>query len=166
MNKTTLLTLVVLISNSSMAVASGLHGGGHDSNKSMSMPMGAHWMSPPAEAAKINPIKLSKNSISTGKKLYQQNCVSCHGVNADGKGPAAIALNPKPANLKVMSGGHPDGDFAYKIREGRGAMPAWKNTLNDSQVWHLVNFIQTLNKQPVANTEQSHGHSDDHSHGS
>jgi len=164
MKKTQLITLLVLISTSSMAEASGMHGGDHDSGQSMSML--SHWMSPPAEAAKENPIKQSNSSVSKGAKLYQQNCVSCHGVTAEGNGMAGMMLNPKPANLRVMSGGHPDGDFAYKIREGRGAMPAWKNSLNDQQVWHLVNYIQTLNKQPVANKEESNGHSDDHSHGS
>ena len=164
MKKTQLLTLVVLISTSSMALASGMHDGGHDSGHKM--PMGTHWMSPPAEASKVNPIKLSSASVAKGAQLYQQNCISCHGANAEGNGMAGMMLNPKPANLRAMSGGHPDGDFAYKIREGRGAMPAWKNALNDKQVWHLVNYIQTLNKQPVAHKEESHGHLDDHSHGS
>ncbi|MCK4707357.1 MAG: cytochrome c [Gammaproteobacteria bacterium] len=160
-----LLTLFVLCSASSMAFASGMHGGGHDSGQK-SMPMGAHWMAPTAEAAKINPVKRTDNSIEKGAKLYQQNCVSCHGENADGNGMAGMMLSPKPANLRDMSGGHPDGDFAYKIKQGRGAMPAWKNTFNDNQVWHLVNFIQTLNERPVANKAGDNGHSDDHSHGS
>jgi len=63
---------------------------------------------------------------------------------------------------------HPDGDFAYKIKVGRGAMPAWKNTLNDHQIWHLVNFIQALNKLPetVGHESTDHEHSDTHAHGS
>lgn len=62
-----------------------------------------------------------------------------------GDGPAAATLNPKPANLVAMSGGHPDGDFAWKIKNGRGAMPAWKSILKENQVWDLVNYIQALN---------------------
>lgn len=35
-----------------------------------------------------------------GKALFTQHCVLCHGVNADGKGPAGAALKPPPRNLK------------------------------------------------------------------
>ena len=103
-----------------------------------------HWMAPPAEASKKNPVDSSSESIAQGKMLYSQYCSSCHGPTAEGDGPAASALNPKPTNLKMMSGHHPDGDFAWKIKNGRGAMPAWDKTLNDTQVWHLVNYIQSL----------------------
>lgn len=161
MNKSQLLNITILSLLSPVAFAAGSHSGGHDDHQNPSME--AHWMSPPAEAAKPNPIKLSKQSVNTGAKLYQQYCTSCHGANAEGDGMAGMMLDPKPTNLRAMSGGHPDGDFAYKIREGRGAMPSWKNTLNENQVWHLVNFIQTLDKQSVAK-KQSHGHSDSHSH--
>lgn len=105
---------------------------------------GGHWMSPPAEAGKKNPVGNSTESVAQGKMLYSQYCSSCHGPDAEGDGPAASALNPKPTNLKMMSGHHPDGDFAWKIKNGRGAMPAWDKTLNDTQVWHLVNYIQSL----------------------
>ena len=143
-----------------MALASGMHGGGHDNKKSM--PMGVHWMSPPAEAAKVNPIKQSNSSVAKGAQLYQQNCISCHGANAEGNGMAGMMLKPKPADLRAMAGYHPDGDFAYKIREGRGAMPAWKNVLQDNQVWHLVNYIQTMDRHPVVAQEPSHAHQSGH----
>ena len=103
-----------------------------------------HWMAPSAEASNKNPVDSSSRSIAQGKMLYGQYCSSCHGPDAEGDGPAASALNPKPTNLKMMSGHHPDGDFAWKIKNGRGAMPAWNKTFNDTQVWHLVNYIQSL----------------------
>lgn len=152
--------IAILCVASPIAFAAGSHSGGHGDHQNPSME--AHWMSPPAEAAKPNPVKLTEKSVHTGARLYQQYCASCHGANADGKGMTGMMLNPKPANLRDMAGGHPDGDFAYKIREGRGAMPAWKHTLSDQQIWHLVNYIQTLNKKPVANSESGHAHKNDH----
>ncbi len=159
-----IIPFLLLATSSSLVNAMGDHDGGHghmhDASES------AHWMAPLAEASKPNPIEANYESVQMGAKLYQQYCVSCHGANADGNGAAAMMLNPKPANLRVMSGIHPDGDFAYKIKVGRGAMPAWKNTLNEYQVWHLVNFIQTLNKQPVATQHEDpdHAHEDSHTH--
>ncbi len=114
--------------------------GHNDGNKAA-----AHWMSPKQDAEKPNPIKADAASIDRGKKYYFQNCASCHGAKAMGDGPAAVALNPKPTNLVAMSGGHPDGDFAWKIANGRGSMPGWKTTLSENQIWDLVNYIQNLN---------------------
>jgi mono/diheme cytochrome c family protein len=34
---------------------------------------------------------------------FQQYCASCHGVNADGKGPLAPVLNVPPADLRLLS---------------------------------------------------------------
>ncbi len=116
--------------------AEGKHKGGHDA--------GAHWMSPTEASEKPNPIKSDAVSIERGKKSYFQYCSSCHGAKAMGDGPAGVMLKPKPANLKVMAGGHPDGDFAWKIANGRGSMPAWKSVLKENDIWDLVNYIQNL----------------------
>jgi len=160
-----------------MALASGTHSSGHGASDdqakmkkmdpSMMKNMG-HWMAPEAEAKKENPVTLSSESILAGAELYQSNCASCHGENAGGDGVASRHLDQKPANLRAMSGGHPDGDFAYKIKTGRGAMPAWGNTLSDTEVWHLVNYIQLLNKEPVAANDEEigHKHADGEGHGS
>ena len=123
----------------------------------------AHWASPKEAAARINPVKNDKASIERGGKNYALLCVSCHGVNALGDGPTAASLDPKPTNLKAMSGGHADGDFAWKIANGRGAMPPWKPLLEENQIWDLVNFIQDL-KNHNASDEHSKSDSDGHSH--
>ena len=119
--------------------AEGKHSGGHNKNKG-----GGHWLSPEDATAIPNPIKFEKVSIERGKKSYDLYCASCHGAKADGNGSAGASLKPKPANLSVMAGMHPDGDFAWKIKNGRGAMPGWKTVLSDIQVWDLVNYIKNL----------------------
>lgn len=159
----TLLTIFTL-SISSTAFAGGTHDDMHNSMHGGGHSGAAHWMAPPSEAALENPIVSSADSINKGQQLFQQNCASCHGVNADGKGMAGMMLNPKPADLRAMSGAHPDGDFAWKIREGRGAMPSWKNQLNDDQVWHLVNFIQNLSQQPEGGKVENIGHDHEEGH--
>lgn len=41
--------------------------------------------------------------VATGRKLYQANCVACHGAKADGKGPAAGALRPPPTDFTAAA---------------------------------------------------------------
>ena len=103
----------------------------------------------------------SAASIAQGKKLFQANCASCHGAQGKGDGPAGAALNPRPADLAAMAGQHPDGDFAWKIANGRGPMPAWKGTLKENQIWDLVNYLQS--RAPEKNKARGQ-HSHDHAH--
>ena len=101
-----------------------------------------HWMAPAKEAGRKNPVPADKASIERGKKLYKTHCAVSHGEKGRGDGPAGAGLTPKPADLAMMAMHHADGDLAWKIATGRGAMPGWKSTLTEDQIWDLVNFIK------------------------
>lgn len=107
----------------------------------------SHWTAPADEKKRINPVADTIDSIQRGRHLYLNNCVDCHGPDAEGDGPDAENLEPKPTNLKAMAGHHPDGGMAWKIENGKDAMPAWKNIFTKQQTWDLVNFIQSLKKK-------------------
>lgn len=109
--------------------------------------MHEHWMAPEEAAARENPISADPASVERGAKLYQAHCAVCHGPTGLGDGPAGAALTPKPTNLTEMAGQHPPGDLAWKIENGRGAMPAWKGILSESQIWDLVNYIKRLGRE-------------------
>jgi mono/diheme cytochrome c family protein len=104
----------------------------------------------PADAKNIkNPEAAKKTDpkeLAEGKKLAESNCVTCHGAKGKGDGPAAAALNPKPADwtsARVKS--ETDGEIFWKISNGRGPMPPWKH-LPEKDRWHLVNYIRSLQK--------------------
>ena len=111
------------------------------------------WIVPAEDAAIPNPVKATSESIATGNRLFKHFCITCHGYNADGKGLSGTKLNPKPANLTQMAGHHADGDLAYKIKNGRGPMPHWVPIISDTNVWHVVNYIQSL--EPIADKKTS-----------
>ena len=102
------------------------------------------WVAPAAEKAKKNPVAASPKVVEQGRKVAQVNCVSCHGKGGKGDGPAALALNPKPANWtsKVVQE-ETDGEIFWKITTGRGPMPPWRH-LPESDRWALVHFIRSL----------------------
>ena len=115
---------------------------------------GAHWMAPKQAAARVNPVAATADSIAQGKRIFASNCVTCHGVNGEGDGPLAKGLDPKPANLAAMATQHPDGDFAWKVAHGRGAMPAWKDILSERDIWHTVNYIKALGSGTPSHTQE------------
>ena len=44
--------------------------------------------------------------VELGKREFQRSCATCHGVDATGNGPAAAALNVKPADLTQLAKHH------------------------------------------------------------
>ena len=42
----------------------------------------------------------------SGRAFYLQNCVACHGVQGDGKGPRAYFILPKPRNFRHPAARH------------------------------------------------------------
>ena len=102
----------------------------------------------PDEAqAVVNPVLATEASIAAGTLVFQTNCAVCHGESGHGDGPAAVGLDPKPANLGADHvQGNSDGALFYTITHGRTgtAMPAWESVLTEQQRWEVVNFVRTM----------------------
>jgi mono/diheme cytochrome c family protein len=112
---------------------------------------------PPAPAA---PAAAAKPDVAAGQALYVANCATCHGARGAGDGPAAAALDPKPAH-------HNDGAYMnaltnehiFKvIKEGGAAvgkspmMAPWGGMLSDAQIWDLVAYVRSLAQPPYSGT--------------
>ena len=93
-----------------------------------------------------NPIPPSSESVYAGRALYETHCLLCHGVGGAGDGPSAATMNPPPADLVVHVPLHPDRALFEFVRDGISgtAMPALGDTLSDEEMWHIINYIQTL----------------------
>ena len=93
-----------------------------------------------------NPVPPSSDSVREGLALYQTHCLLCHGETGLGDGPSAATMNPPPADLIVHVPLHPDSALFEFVRDGISgtAMPALGDTLSDEEIWHIINYIQTL----------------------
>jgi len=103
---------------------------------------------PPADVAKVNPVKPTAESLAKGKKLYVIDCAMCHGKDGDGKGDMASDIKnvtdfTNPDALKNRS----DGELFYAIRKGKGEMPPEGDRAKDDDIWNLVNYVRSLAKK-------------------
>lgn len=101
----------------------------------------------PAEAKRLkNPVQKSGQVIAKARKVFETNCIPCHGPKGMGDGVAAPALPVKPADwTSSATQAESDGALFWKITNGRGPMPPWRH-LPEQDRWALVHFIRTLKK--------------------
>ncbi|MCD6023254.1 MAG: cytochrome c class [Fibrobacteria bacterium] len=88
--------------------------------------------------------------VKRGEAVFQANCVACHGSNADGKGPAAVAFTPPPRDFtdpkaKWTQGRSPAEVFATIAEGVQGTgMAGFAASLSEAQRWDLTHYIRSL----------------------
>lgn len=102
------------------------------------------WMAPADEAKKNNPIASSKDSIANGKVIFDNKCIYCHGNGAKGSSKNATGLSKDTPNLVKRLKTHTDGDFHWKIINGKGEMPSFQKDLTYEEIWDIINYIKSL----------------------
>ncbi|MDP3468085.1 MAG: cytochrome c [Daejeonella sp.] len=105
------------------------------------------WLAPESADSLKNPVAVSQESISKGEELYNMYCFSCHGDTGYGDGPAGGSMGVRPANFhdqKVMK--QKDGALFWKLTNGKGNMPPFKEALTEEQRWQLIVFLRELGK--------------------
>ena len=78
----------------------------------------------------------SGNAAGGGATIYNQHCVKCHG--AGGKG----VENFTPDLAKVTN----RGEWLGTIKEGKGTMPGFKDSLKPAQVTAVLAHIRSFGK--------------------
>jgi mono/diheme cytochrome c family protein len=96
-----------------------------------------------------NPMEPTIRSLVHGKQVFTTNCVGCHGLLGNGKGPASAFINrPAPRNLTDASQQlyFSDGEMYDAILFGVDgtAMPAFGDLLTVNDIWDLTNFVRTI----------------------
>jgi len=111
-------------------------------------PPPAPWVAPDDAKKVKNPFPPSQETLADAETLFTDNCVLCHGEKGLGDGPGAKTIKVKPANFTdaKMMAAETDGGLYWKMSNGRGPMPSWKDTLSDKERWELVGYIRKLTK--------------------
>lgn len=96
--------------------------------------------------------------VMKGKEVYQANCATCHGANAEGAPnwatPEPDGLFPAPPhNDAGHTWHHPDRVLYEAIHDGMGdplkpgsplRMPTFKDKLNDEEIRALIEYFKSL----------------------
>jgi cytochrome c oxidase cbb3-type subunit 3 len=102
-----------------------------------------------------------KGKPVNGLRLYNANCLICHGANGDGKGPYAEKLNPKPRAFTDL------GYFERKtdreiydvisrggIAKGKSLhMRTWGLRFQTSQISDIVAYIRAVSRDEKINLD-------------
>lgn len=97
----------------------------------------------------------AQDNLQKGQQLYEGACLPCHGVEGEGNGPAAPALNPKPKDFtsgwyefrSTPHGQMPtDEDIARSISRGipRTRMPAFGGIFSEDEILDIVQYIKSF----------------------
>lgn len=85
--------------------------------------------------------------IESGARLYQANCVSCHGIEGAGDGPQASGLSSPPPDFtdQEFMAQRSEADFFQAVSSGiTPAMPGYADRLSDAERWALAAYLRTL----------------------
>ena len=95
----------------------------------------------PAFAIQSYPARLPSSAL--GQPIYRTQCAGCHGDDGNGIVPGARNFG----DLDYMRGETP-ASFYAAVTEGRGEMPAFRDTLTSDERWDVVLYVWRFSTEP------------------
>ncbi len=97
--------------------------------------------------------------ITEGKKLYESNCSSCHGLEGKGDGPAGSGLNPPPRNLQTAEGWKNGRKISQMFKTLEDGIPGTAMVAYEympiSERFAIIHFMRTLGTDfPIDNEDE------------
>ncbi|MBT3238224.1 MAG: c-type cytochrome [Rhodospirillaceae bacterium] len=111
----------------------------------------------PQKQTRAEAVALRKKTVALGNRLYADNCAECHGVNLEGQPNWRVkkadgTLPAPPHDATGHTWHHPD-SLLFSITKNGGqagapagfvsAMPAFGETLTDSDIWAVLTYIKS-----------------------
>ena len=103
----------------------------------------------------INKSPITPISLENGKKIFEKNCSTCHGLSGNADGPMAKDLDPPPAVLSdpKLTGDKntiPYDNFeVINVGIANTSMKAWADILSEVQIWDVTYYIRTFSNEVV-----------------
>ncbi len=96
------------------------------------------------------------DTLDNGRQMYVRQCYACHGLEGDGRGPAAPGLRPAPRDLRLakykfvrmVDGDLPTDKMLYDVIRGGlhgTAMLPWD--IQDAALYDIIHYIKTFSPE-------------------
>ena len=96
------------------------------------------------------PVPVNETTYLAGADVYKQNCAVCHGLPGEAQNSIAKGMFPKPPELFHGTGvtDDPAWETYWKAKNGirLTGMPAFKEALNDTQIWQVSVLLANADK--------------------
>jgi mono/diheme cytochrome c family protein len=113
-----------------------------------------HFTASPEDAVRAgkeltSPMAADDPNVATiGKKLFENNCLMCHGSGGGGDGPLAAKAVPTVSLLTDKTRGMKDGQLFHVLTLGQGQnMASYAAQLSEHERWLVIGHIRNLQKQ-------------------
>ena len=91
-----------------------------------------------------------RGDSKSGQKVYEQQCLRCHGAKLDGNGPDSQDLIAHPANLRSqVIRSKTDWELLVAISNGVlfSPMHGFRGKLTDQQMLDVLSYIRSVSPQ-------------------
>jgi mono/diheme cytochrome c family protein len=105
-------------------------------------------------AGLVNPYPRTDETLSRGRRAFNNYCAVCHGLLGNGSPTLTAAYGAKPANLvsqKFID--MRDGEIYHVIRMGKNAMPSYSADLAENERWAAIHYMRVLQRAMNAKDE-------------
>jgi len=95
-------------------------------------------------AADVNPFHPDNDSVGQGQRVYEDQCMICHGLTGHGDGPRSAGIDAVDIIEHVPL--HADIDYFEIVaaHTERGDLAQNTGEISDDNVWHLVNYLHAF----------------------
>ncbi len=102
------------------------------------------WTVPAEKKSRLSESKFTSETLKQGTQVYQINCKSCHGDPGKNNVTKLVPVPPDPVSPQMQQ--NTDGEIYFKVQEGRGPMPSFMNSLTSIEIWQVICYIRSFNK--------------------
>lgn len=97
-------------------------------------------------AGEMGPVSFTPQEVTAGFRQYDHDCVMCHGAPGVPRADFTAGMTPAPPYVIDAARRWTPAQLYWILAEGvkMTAMPAWRASRTDAQVWDDVAFLEAL----------------------
>ncbi|MRR19297.1 cytochrome c [bacterium] len=112
-----------------------------------SLVRGQDWVVPEERRGRLSTFPFTDETRKDGERLYNINCLSCHGTPGKNNYIALVPSPGDPATEKIQR--NSDGEIFHKVSVGRGPMPSFRSVLTTDEIWKVVSYLRSFNRSYI-----------------